>query len=458
MIFIISIVVIVLVIVSISLAYFKFKPPQLSLREKVRAVAMQHGISNSTADWLVDNFKPSAEKYVDNPDELVKILYLRERNPDLAFNIGDVSYKDQIFPNIQPAEKHLKLSEEAIRLGYAKPINIERNGINLVGNVTLYSPQPIEDVWKAVNVTQLNPEIVNDFNNPNQHMNVVKLLKYIPEIEGYPLAIQASAFAVDNVVYKNNFDKVKGDDYIWQYGIRSAIAYVINLQNSGKIDVLNGLNMQNKTLQRLFLEKAILPVELTTQNITSGGHTDPSFDVFIYNVTPNANLNGSQPQEWLGNILRKSIADKDELYDLAMYFAYMHHPYVPWPNSGNAYKALFNTAKNVDELSLYVIGIPDALRYPNPKPVVPEITEASVPYYSVLVGRELGYPTVVYTAPYPDGKGFEHDEAGVWSDKMNSIVVYWCDIPAFIADYQNSPIEPNLKRSWNFGEYEIIVG
>jgi hypothetical protein len=257
MIFIISIVVIVLVIVSISLAYFKFKPQpaEPSLREKVRAVAMQHGISNSTADWLVDNFKPSAEKYVDNPDELVKILYLRERNPDLAFNIGDVSYRDKFFPNIQPAEKHLKLSEEAIRLGYAKPINIERNGVNLVGNVTLYSPQPIADMWKAVNVTQLNPAIVNDFNNPNQHMNVVKLLKYIPEIEGYPLAMQASAFAVDNVVYKNNFDKVKGDDYIWQYGIRPAIAYVINLQNSGKIDVLNGLNMQNKTLQRLFWRK-----------------------------------------------------------------------------------------------------------------------------------------------------------------------------------------------------------
>jgi len=281
MIFIISIVVIVLVIVSISLAYFKFKlqPAEPSLREKVRAVAMQHGISNSTADWLVDNFKPSAEKYVDNPDELVKILYLRERNPDLAFNIGDVSYRDKFFPNIQPAEKHLKLSEEAIRLGYAKPINIERNGVNLVGNVTLYSPQPIADMWKAVNVTQNNPEIVNDFNNPNQHVNVVKLLKYIHEIEGYPLAIQASAFAVDNVVYKNNFDKVKGDDYIWQYGIRPAIVHIINLPSNGENDILKiGPQTGNKTLDRLLLEKQILPSELAEINITSGLHTEPRFE------------------------------------------------------------------------------------------------------------------------------------------------------------------------------------
>jgi len=110
---------------------------------------------------------------------------LHDQNPSQADEIGDISYNDIFFPNIEKAVKQYLLSEEVTRLGLLNQ-NLERNCYNFIGNVTLSSsPQPVDDMLEAMYVIQDNPGIVDDFYNSNLYLNVLKLVKHIPDIKPY---------------------------------------------------------------------------------------------------------------------------------------------------------------------------------------------------------------------------------------------------------------------------------
>jgi len=284
----------------------------------------------------------------------------------------------------------------------------------------------------------------------------------LQDIFKYPLTVWPTVDAIYNVIYKNNLLSGYNETDVWLNGIVPAVKYVISLEDSGKINILKvGPQSGNFTLDNLLLQQEIFPKELTMVNMTSGSRNIENSNILIYNVTPNNNLNGTSPQEYMGKIYRNDYTSKGTAYIEAMASAGVNGggflPSRVWVNSYESYqKLLSKLISEGEDIPAFIKGWPF---YAIIHGIAPQGTEQGSPYVSVLIGREFGYPTVIYTADYPAVNATHsgiHTEPGTWYPKDKSFFTFWCDIEAFIKDYKNSSIKPGLYRSWNSGAERIV--
>ena len=112
-----------------------------------------------------------------------------------------------------------------------------------------------------------------------------------------------------------------------------------------------------------------------------------------------------------------------------------------------------------EDKPVFIRGWPNYARDPD-KDIIPLCKEADEPYFSVLIGRELGIPVVVYRARYPRGLSW-HDEPGIWVSKYGLFFVLWLDRDDFIKDYEGQENKPYLAREWSVGrspQIETLIG
>lgn len=292
----------------------------------------------------------------------------------------------------------------------------------------------------------------------NRNTTIARMVtQYMPGMLDYPISFLPTVDAITNVAYNNEWKSLflkNGEDYLWEKGLAPAVNYIINLENSGKIDVLDKVLSANSTLDNLLRQMVILPDELSIVNMTSGQRDAGIYkriEMLSYNTNPNPALNNTSPQEYIGNLLRELYNEKGEAYNYSICAAgvggcYGNLPGDGWPNSHAQYKVFANElAQSGNDLPLYIKGIPDYMRGLGGE--LPLASGQGSPYYSVLVGREFGIPTVVYGAVYLGGTG-THNEPGIWINDSDSFSVLWKDLESFIKDYEGY-CNPILYRLWN---------
>lgn len=300
----------------------------------------------------------------------------------------------------------------------------------------------------------------------NRNTTMARMVtQYMPGILDYPLSFLPTVDAINSVAYDEEWKSLflkNGEDYLWEKGLAPAVNYVINLENSGKIDVLDKILSSNSTLDNLLRQNVIFTSQLTFMNMTSGQRDAGLYNrlgVLEYNTNPNPNLNNTSPQEYMGNLFRELYNEKGIAYDESMCLAgvgncYAHVPGDVWNNSYVKYKEMVDELSNTgNDLPLFIKGLPDYMYAYGGQ--LPQGSGQGSPMYSVLVGREFGIPTVVYGANYPGYTG-DHNEPGVWLGDEDQFFVLWSDIDAFLKDYENTTTNPILGRGWNsLGEYLV---
>jgi hypothetical protein len=75
-------------------------------------------------------------------------------------------------------------------------------------------------------------------------------------------------------------------------------------------------------------------------------------------VSPDERIGGKVPQEWLEEMAKKDLIEKNLRYFLAIDEAVRGHPaYCEWPNSDAAYKKLFGNLEEKDHVIVSFDGL-----------------------------------------------------------------------------------------------------
>lgn len=323
-------------------------------------------------------------------------------------------------------------------------------------------PEIYSGLERIINIVESNPELIRDFSSLHNHI-LTSLVSGIPEIAKYPQAMRLGAIQVDS--------QNLADEYAMEKFVIPAIGYIVRLQDEGMIDALNGLGIPDAALEAEGIRQILLPIELREVNILTGErlniltgerHMRPDIETGIYNVTFDESL-GKSPQEWLGEIAVRDYNDKNlVVWEWIKEYPAEYGPRGPWSNSAKVYAEYL---KSVDDLVLFIRDYPTYLRGPPSNNLVPELTEQTAPYYSVLLGRGFGEAVFDVIAKYPtDAAGkFKHSEAFILTKNTSDSWLlpyrfgFWLERQAFIDDYKDKPYNtPHAEVRRANGTYEVI--
>ncbi len=312
---------------------------------------------------------------------------------------------------------------------------------------TPYNPPPTATGTPTPNTPTLTPE-VKDIIEYLQG----ELVKNIPHLENYPRASRAAAIQVESQGLIGVLDK-----YVYP-----AVELPVKLQVDRKIDALNGFGIPDKALEDEAIGQVLLPVELREVNIRTGVRTTANLETGIYNVSLDKDL-GKSPQEWLREMAVRDYGDKTHVvWKWINEFPADYGPRDVWTNSWQAYS---KAVKTIDNLLLFIREYPIFLRGPPSGNLVPQLTEQTQPYYSVLLGRLFSKAVFDVVAKYPtDASGrFTHSEPFILMVNSSEDLLlpyrfgFWLKKQPFVDDYKGKPYStPYAEVRRSSGTYERI--
>jgi len=335
-----------------------------------------------------------------------------------------------------------------------------------------------------------NDGINIDFDAARKHANMFRLAKYVSNILDYPKDWRECAIQVDDIIYKTcKVDSGNENETdAWTSAVRPAVKYMVDKLDTGEAKYDFGI--PDKFLEAQVRRQRILPLQLFQVNITSGEFPERLSVSFVgdvemgkYNVSPNPNLGGKSPQQWLEDLAKKDFNEKTPRYQLSLpfgrggsYMGVVAYPDVFWPASYEALKEAVNTVLAEDPTAVYIIGYSRALASGyipwGLEPVVP-MWGQTTPYYADLIARAFGRAAFVVRDVYPPvAGGGSHDEPyvvispelyGKLSQKGETLLPYmfggWPYKAALKADHDNKDLGVrtyNPRIIWSDGTEEEI--
>lgn len=207
-------------------------------------------------------------------------------------------------------EPPTKTIDEIVREIYNSWQEISNETLSFVSGLIEYNNLPMESqallgaypsLENIIGVVESNLGVTRDFTSVQSYV-FANLVSEIPEITQYPKAMRLGAIQVDS--------QNLADEYAMDNFVIPAIRYIVELQDEGRIDALNGLGIPDAALEEEGIRQILLPIELREINIVTGyRHMRANIETGIYNVTFNEDL-GKSPQEWLGEISFRDYNDK----------------------------------------------------------------------------------------------------------------------------------------------------
>lgn len=332
------------------------------------------------------------------------------------------------------------------------------NGTAYFGSaVNLMSEIGADNILAVVRKLGEVGNINRDFANPRVHRNLLELVKRVPGILKYPKDCAEGAREIEEIIYKPQLDKIKGDDYVWDNSIIPSVVFIEKQRDRGRITAPDGeIDVIHAMLQY---------VDIKTGKF-SGYTKEDRLASCVENVTPDES--GEIPIEWLADLVNKHYIDREKTvdwigekwspYDIAIKSAYDVGPGLAgdWPNCAARYKAdLEKIMEEHGDNIQFIIGEPYFLRgqvwQPNGKSIVP-IIEQAISHYTDIIAYTLGVKSRYISANPPSGTP-EHSEPALYQDGEWFSFFGWKDHYAdFKKDYVGKTIEPDLKMTGIDGE------
>jgi len=368
-------------------------------------------------------------------------------------------------------QKYPQLAREVLPLYLELGNELQKpSQINTVNNATLYFGSTAalkneignEALLAALRTLGENDGINNDFNSSRLHANLLRLAKYVQNILKYPKDWKEGSVEVDEIVYKNGFDRVNGEGYVWEKFIKPAVSFILGQRENGNITAPGGeidlihanlLDVDIKTGYRLKVE------EYTLKNRLAMG---------VRNVNPDDS--GKLPLEWLFDLAYRHYTNRTKTidwcdekwspYDIALYRAYgvgedKEGLALNWPNCAARYVADLDKIKaEQGDLIPFIIGEPYFLIGYFPEPIVPNMIEQTTPYYTTLVAYTFGVKSRVAGAVYPsDPYRYWHNEPTFYLNGKPFSFFGYGDYSAFKGDYVSKVNKPEMQITGTDGKF-----
>jgi len=307
------------------------------------------------------------------------------------------------------------------------------------------------DIMQLVRKVELNPDIA--MKTPRLWSNMLRLSTSVGDIIEYPILLTGGAEQVDCLLYDRglagNNNKTQ-EELAWNKFAIPAIDYIVKLVNNGNFTV-NGFSREEA-------RRLLLPIELTEMDIKTGEQYESSLPLGIKNVTPDSDLNGTSPQEWLGKTVYRIYNEKGARYERAIFLGNRTWGgNYPLCEQSHKEKVKF-LLENGDDISVFIYGNAGLDYYkngPDGSVIVPPIVvvkEQHTPHYMVLVGRPMGRVVVPHSAKYLPPSKESHSESIVRT-KNGDYMGLWADLDAYFSDCANASAQPTLERRTPDGHY-----
>ncbi len=352
---------------------------------------------------------------------------------------GRIPNKDALIREVMPA--YLEMADDIQRMAQIYGLN---NATAYFGILSAMREEISNNSLKAaVMCLGQNDGINIDFDSMREHASMFRLAHYVSNILKYPKEWKEGAIQIDDIVYKACNLPKSGEIAAWTDVIKPAVKYIIDKIDSGEIPY--HIDASNAFWEAQFRRQRLLPLELFGINIVTGesgmafGNATFSLETAKFNVTPNSNLGGKSPQQWLEDMAKSDFANKTPRYQLTIDKTRITYPTASWPKSEKARQEALDIMFKEDPTEAYITLYPRAIasEYMDMSQVVP-MKEQTIPYYGALL-RGLGRATLVIRDTYVRHP-WVHDE---------SYVMISTDINNKLS--QNGELlVPNLFGGWTF--------
>ncbi len=275
--------------------------------------------------------------------------------------------------------------------------------------------------------------------------------------------MRGSCDQIEHVIYNKGLDGFKGENYAINEFATPAIEYITELIIDETFDIsdLNDEEAGRLALPITLSEIAIVDVnnlpEKTAQLLEWPiGTPTEHLKIAVNNVMQNENLNGKSPQEWIGEIVWEEYRTKGDLYYSAVSDGRLTNSQ-SWSISLEYYKEIVDTLLREDDLTIFIqsCGAVSTKNTDLLEPIV-WMTEQSMPYYSILLGRSMGRVVKLYKAPCPSGIGTIYIE-NFTRTRDGIYIGLWTDLKIFLKDYEDSVITPWLEERQRDGTWIYVV-
>jgi hypothetical protein len=310
-----------------------------------------------------------------------------------------------------------------------------------------------------INQATLQPIIQNIARHKNiasgvpdqrQYVSILRLGAYTPAIMDWPGDWREAVGQIEEIVYKNNFDKVNGDRYVWENVVNHAVDFIMKQRADGKITAPDG--------EIDVLHAQLFQIDLLTGSIAQAGNPGSNLEMAVKNVGPNAT---HSPLRQVADIVEEHYTNREKnidwcfekwsAYDIANYSAYRRGDGcgINWPNCNVKYQ---ENLDKIEDRIVFTIGEPFMLMNFCTIPDLYEMPEQLIPLYTNLLAYMSGIKSRVDTAIYPSGSQFYHDEPSFYIDgKWFSFYDNFGNYDAFKSDYGENQA-PILMRSGTDGK------
>jgi hypothetical protein len=344
------------------------------------------------------------------PDPYQNVLQpLTDMNATLANIVknqvlGDSSVTDKVglLREVVP----IYLGQNVQRMSQIYAIN---NATNYFGTrAALSSEIDNATLTSALDTLGQNDGINVDLDTARKHADMFRLAKHVSNILKYPKDWKEGAIQVDDMVYKTCKVNSNGNETdAWVSAVKPAVKYMVDKLDSGEAKY--DLGIPDKFLDSQVRRQRMLPLELFTINVTSGEVLSPSIKIAKYNVSPNPNLGGKSPQQWLEDMGKADMRDNTPRYQFAMKSDRItSYPPIYWPRSYAEFQNSSNLVKTEDPTTIYILSYPLALSSEyiplGLKPVIP-MGEDTARHCSTIFARAFGRAAFIVRDIYPPVSG-----------------------------------------------------
>jgi len=437
------------------------------------------GYNETILEALSDKYPRFEEEMFpieDLRDDLEEIVKLTVNNGTLPIDKNPVGIITNIVYN--NIEKYDIKNPEMFIANMSRVFNVlEKYSIIkqdgwFVGNLTKYQGKYILPIYgedalnKGICVIYEDPGINKDF-TPNQHHVYCLLMKYNPEIAEHKLGAKAGTLQIDSIVYGNDMDKPKGEEYVWLHFVKPRIEHKVQQENSGEINCLDYGDFEK---ERGFADSeyemktarlALMPIGITEIDYKTSSKylmgPEKRLEIGIDNVNFDEEL-GKSIQEWLREISDQHYEEKGKVYQDAINGARESALKRIWPNSAESFQEEFAIIVQEDDKACYLLGLPYALR----RNGIVNVIEQLQPGYAIILFSENGIYGCIRTAHYPtsppDRIG-HHTEANIIVERTSDdwfkphLFGFYLKKESFKADYEDSQIKPYIKERDIDGNY-----
>lgn len=333
---------------------------------------------------------------------------------------------------------------------------------------------------------------------PIQAMIHERLLFEVPEIREFDERIaNAAVRQIKSTIYERGLaaDEQKAWKYIAptvRLGLHglSRTDYVRYDDGGNVVVQLNYSGLPKIDYDRYGIEEignVLLNVHVGEVNLVKGTSKPFSIDAALFNATPNEELKGLQPQEWITQMALRDYLNKPKntqwlmingsyadwnkrviekrdsgsltVYGRAVSSAIGHHQglenWKVWINSNRVYQqAVDELLKSGNDLPMFLYGYMTAL---NGTGVIPsyQFSGQTIPYFSSALASRFGMPSKIVAAVYPSswtGEG-THDEPFFYTldfpnddPLLQGYFGFWLKKEVFKKDYDDKPW--NKPTAW----------